>query len=84
MGWAGFQELYRRKDRFDIRLLARDSKKNHKKLDRYAGDPAVKVIWEISPGMKMCSEVSLVRTMCFMLVEWCLQQQIIIRKRPSR
>ena len=45
MGWAGFQELYRRKDRFDIRLLARDSKKNHKKLDRYAGDPAVKVIW---------------------------------------
>ena len=45
MGWAGFQELYRRKDRFDIRLLARDSKKNHKKLDRYAGDPAVTVIW---------------------------------------
>ncbi|MBQ2372395.1 MAG: NAD-dependent epimerase/dehydratase family protein, partial [Bacteroidales bacterium] len=45
MGWAGFQELYRRKDRFNIRLLARDSKKNHKKLDRYAGDPSVTVIW---------------------------------------
>ena len=45
MGWAGFQELYARKDRFDIRLLARDSKKNHKMLDRYADDPAVTVIW---------------------------------------
>ena len=28
MGWAGFQELYKRKDRFDIRILARDSRKN--------------------------------------------------------
>lgn len=45
MGWAGFQELYKRKDRFDIRLLARDSRKNHKKLDKYAGDPSVTVIW---------------------------------------
>ena len=45
MGWAGFQELYKRKDRFDIRLLARDSKKNHKKLDKYASDPAVTIIW---------------------------------------
>ncbi len=45
MGWAGFQELYARKERFDIRLLARDSKKNHKMLDKYAADPAVTVIW---------------------------------------
>ena len=45
MGWAGFQELYRRKDRFDIRLLARDSKKNRKKLAPYADDPAVTVVW---------------------------------------
>ena len=45
MGWAGFQELYKRKDRFDIRLLARDSRKNHKKLDQYASDPAVTIIW---------------------------------------
>lgn len=45
MGWAGFQELYARKERFDIRLLARDSKKNHKMLDKYAQDPAVTVIW---------------------------------------
>lgn len=45
MGWAGFQELYKRKDRFHIRLLARDSRKNHRMLDSYAGDPDVTVIW---------------------------------------
>lgn len=45
MGWAGFQELYKRKDRFHIRLLARDSRKNHRMLDRYAEDPNVTVIW---------------------------------------
>ncbi len=45
MGWAGFQELHARKERFDIRLLARDSAKNHKMLDRYASDPSVTVIW---------------------------------------
>ena len=45
MGWAGFQELYRRKDRFDIRLLARDSRKNRKMLDKYASDPSVSVVW---------------------------------------
>ena len=45
MGWAGFMELYARKDRFDIRLLARDSKKNRKKLEPYLSDPSVTVIW---------------------------------------
>lgn len=45
MGWAGFQELYKRKDRFDIRLLARDSKKNRKKLAPYMNDASVTVIW---------------------------------------
>ena len=45
MGWAGFQELYRRKDRFDIRILARDSKKNRKKLAPYLSDASVTVIW---------------------------------------
>ncbi len=45
MGWAGFQELYNRKERFNIRLLARDSKKNHQMLDKYASDPSVTVIW---------------------------------------
>ncbi len=45
MGWAGFQELYKRKERFDIRLLARDSRKNRKMLDKYTSDPAVTVVW---------------------------------------
>ena len=45
MGWAGFQELYKRKDRFDIRILARDSKKNRKKLAPYLSDPSVTVVW---------------------------------------
>ena len=45
MGWAGFQELYKRKERFDIRLLARDSKKNRKLLTPYLGDPSVTVVW---------------------------------------
>ena len=45
MGWAGFQELYARRERFNIRLLARGSKKNHKMLDKYASDPSVTVIW---------------------------------------
>ena len=45
MGWAGFQELYKRKDRFNIRILARDSKKNRKKLSPYLSDPSVTVVW---------------------------------------
>ena len=45
MGWAGFQELYKRKDRFHVRLLARDSKKNRRMLERYLSDPSVTVIW---------------------------------------
>jgi nucleoside-diphosphate-sugar epimerase len=45
MGWAGFQELYARKERFNIRILARDSKKNRKMLARYINDPALSVIW---------------------------------------
>ena len=44
MGWAGFQELYK-KGKFNIRLLARDSKKNRKLLDPYASDPSVTVVW---------------------------------------
>lgn len=45
MGWAGFLELYARKERFDIRILARRSKKNLKKLKPYLEDSAVTVIW---------------------------------------
>ncbi len=52
MGWAGFQELYKRKERFNIRLLARDSGKNRKLLGEYLSDDAVTVIW----GDLMCYE----------------------------
>lgn len=45
MGWAGFQELYARKERFNIRILARDSRKNRRKLAKYVDDPAVSVVW---------------------------------------
>ena len=45
MGWAGFRELYNRRERFNIRLLARDSRKNRKKLSGYLDDPSVTVIW---------------------------------------
>ena len=45
MGWAGFQEIYTRKERFNIRILARDSRKNRRMLAKYVGDPAVTVIW---------------------------------------
>ncbi len=45
MGWAGFRELYERRDRFNIRLLARDSSKNRKLLGKYLSDPSVTVVW---------------------------------------
>lgn len=45
MGWAGFQELLRKKDRFNIRLLARLGKTNRKKLQPYANDPSVSIVW---------------------------------------
>lgn len=45
MGWAGFNELYARKDKFNIRILARDSRKNRKKLEPYIGDPSVEIVW---------------------------------------
>ncbi|MBO5807877.1 MAG: NAD-dependent epimerase/dehydratase family protein, partial [Bacteroidales bacterium] len=45
MGWAGFQELYARKERFDIRILARDSRKNRKMLKPYLADPSITVVW---------------------------------------
>lgn len=44
MGWAGFQELYKR-NKFDIRLLARPGKKNRKLLKKYEDDPSVTIIW---------------------------------------
>ena len=43
MGWAGFQELYK-KGCFKLRLLARNSEKNRKKLQPYLEDASVEVI----------------------------------------
>ena len=45
MGFAGFKELFARRDRFNIRLLARKSEKNQKLLENYLNDGAVEVIW---------------------------------------
>lgn len=45
MGWAGFQELLKRNDRFDIRVLARPSRKNRKLLEPYLYNPSVTVVW---------------------------------------
>lgn len=45
MGRAGFMELYGRRDRFSIKLLARPGKKNRKLLAPYLDDPSVTVIW---------------------------------------
>ena len=44
MGWAGFSELYK-KQKFNIRILARDSKKNRKLLKPYMNDSLVTIIW---------------------------------------
>lgn len=52
MGWAGFQELLKKKDRFDIRILARPGKVNRRKLQPYMNDPSVAIIW----GDLMCYE----------------------------
>ncbi|MCL2494252.1 MAG: NAD(P)-dependent oxidoreductase [Oscillospiraceae bacterium] len=45
MGWHGFQELYKRRDKFDIVLLNRGSQKNRDKFAAYEGDPSVKLVW---------------------------------------
>lgn len=45
MGWAGFQEIYKKKERFNIKLLVRPSKANRKKLAQYLDDPSVTVVW---------------------------------------
>ena len=37
MGWAAVQEFLGRTDRFDLTVLARPSKKNHKLLDPIGG-----------------------------------------------
>ncbi len=45
MGWAGFKELYAKKNEFNIVLLNRGSEKNKEKFKDYVNDPAVKLVW---------------------------------------
>ena len=45
MGWAGFSELYKKRDRFRIKILARHSKKNIRLLRPFFSDPDVDIIW---------------------------------------
>ena len=45
MGFAGFKELYKRRDLYNIVLLNRDSKKNRDKFAAYVNDPHVTLYW---------------------------------------
>lgn len=45
MGFAGFKELYKKKDKFNTVLLLRKSEKNEKKFAPYMNDPSVKIVW---------------------------------------
>ena len=45
MGFQGFKELYARKERYNIVLLLRRSKKNEKKFAPWENDPAVRIVW---------------------------------------
>lgn len=45
MGYQGFLELYKKKDKFNIVLLNRDSEKNRKMFSSYENDSSVKLVW---------------------------------------
>ncbi|MGN0469234.1 MAG: NAD-dependent epimerase/dehydratase family protein [Acutalibacteraceae bacterium] len=45
MGFAGFKELYARRDMYNIVILLRESKKNKEKFAAYVNDPCVKIVW---------------------------------------
>ena len=45
MGFAGFKELYARKNEFNIVLLNRGSEKNRLKFKDFENDPSVKLVW---------------------------------------
>lgn len=45
MGWAGFKELYARRDLFNIVALLRDSEKNRKLFAPYLNDNSVRIVW---------------------------------------
>ena len=45
MGFAGFKELYAKKNQFNIVLLNRGSEKNKEKFKDFENDPSVKLVW---------------------------------------
>ena len=45
MGWEGFKQLYRRRNKFHIVLLLRESPKNLIKFKRFLDDPNVTIVW---------------------------------------
>lgn len=45
MGSATLRELVGRRDRFDIVILARDSKHGRRALRRYDGEPGIRIVW---------------------------------------
>lgn len=45
MGWAGFQELLQRKDKFDITILVRPSTRNRRRLRPYMSFENVRIVW---------------------------------------
>ncbi len=45
MGLATLRELAERRDRFDIVILAQDSKRGRRVLRRYATQPGIRVVW---------------------------------------
>jgi nucleoside-diphosphate-sugar epimerase len=45
MGGEAFKELLRRKDKYDVRLLLRPSKKNKKAFSKYEGQDCIEIVW---------------------------------------
>lgn len=45
MGWSVFQELLKRRERFEIAILARPSKKNKEKLKDYINSNGIEIVW---------------------------------------
>ena len=45
MGGEALKELLRRKDKYDVRLLLRPSKKNKKDFNKYEGQEGIEIVW---------------------------------------
>lgn len=45
MGGEAFKELLRRKDKYDVRLILRPSKKNKRAFSKYEGQEGIDIVW---------------------------------------